>query len=127
MSIKSLSPFQKKLQSIMDDYVHLTYAITRKYPKDELYGSVSQHHRSSLSAVLNYIEGYARRRKTVQLNFYETAYGSLSESRYLYAFALKENGSLNLNTNKQKLWGRKSVRCFWSEITSVERDIDQLK
>ncbi len=111
----------------MDDYVHLTYAITRKYPKDELYGSVSQHRRSSLSAVLNYIEGYARRRKTVQLNFYETAYGSLSESRYLYAFALKEKWILEPEYQQAEAMGEEIGAMLWSEITSVERDIDQLK
>ncbi|MBI4653213.1 four helix bundle protein [Candidatus Kuenenbacteria bacterium] len=40
----------------------MVYKITKKFPKDELYGVTSQIRRSSLSIILNYIEGYARRK-----------------------------------------------------------------
>ena len=74
----------------MDDFVHLVYKVTRKFPKEELYGSTSQLRRAALSVVLNYIEGYARRKPAVQLNFFEISYGSLKESMYLLSFSQKE-------------------------------------
>ena len=74
----------------MDSYVHLVYKVTKDFPKEERIGVISQFRRSSLSVILNYIEGYARRRPAVQLNFFETAYGSLKESAYLFDFSLKE-------------------------------------
>lgn len=43
-----------------------------------------------MSIILNYIEGYARKKKLVVVNFYETSYGSLKESKYLLHFALTE-------------------------------------
>ncbi len=43
----------------MDEYVHFIYKITKTFPKEELYGATSQLRRSSLSVILNYIEGYA--------------------------------------------------------------------
>lgn len=46
-----------------------------------------------MSVILNYIEGYARRRGEnckVYKNFLETAYGSLKESKYLLFFSFEE-------------------------------------
>jgi len=59
--------------------------------KDELYGVVSQSRRAALSIILNYIEGYARRKKLVVVNFLEISYGSLKECKYLLHFSWKEN------------------------------------
>lgn len=75
----------------MDKYAHLVYGVTRKFPKEELYGITSQVRRSALLVVLNYIEGYARKRNKVYKNFLEIAYGSLQESKYLLGFSLQEN------------------------------------
>ena len=79
-----------KLKNKMDDYAHLVYEITRKFPKEELYGITSQLRRAVLSVALNYIEGYARMRNKVNKNFLEISYGSLQESRYLLEFCYKE-------------------------------------
>ena len=81
-----MNEYQRKLQGLMDDYVNFVYNLTRNFPKEEIYSSVSQWRRSSLSIILNYIEGYARRKPLVQLNFLEMSYGSLKESKYLFVF-----------------------------------------
>lgn len=85
-----MDDFTKNLKLKMDEYVHLVYGLTRSFPKDELYGVVSQLRRSTLSVILNYIEGYARRKKRVKLYFWEISYGSLKESKYLLHFSLVE-------------------------------------
>jgi len=82
--------YHEKLQSKMDDYVHLVYRFARKFPKEELYGVTSQLRRSALSVVLNYIEGYARIKNMVHKNFLEISYGSLKESKYLLNFSFIE-------------------------------------
>jgi len=76
--------FQNKLKKKMDEFVHLVYKLTKKFPKDELYGVISRLRRAALSIILNYIEGFARRKRLTQLNFLETSYGSLKESKYFY-------------------------------------------
>ena len=50
----------------MDEFVHFVYNITRKFPKEELYGITSQLRRASLSVILNYIEGYARGKEKLE-------------------------------------------------------------
>lgn len=82
--------FPEQLKIKMDNYAHLIYGLTRNFPKEEMYGIISQLRRSALSVVLNYIEGYARYKKAVKLNFWEISYGSLKESKYLIHFALVE-------------------------------------
>ena len=85
--------YYEKLKYKMDDYAHGVYENTRNFPKEEMYGITSQLRRSSLSVILNYIEGYARRKKEnckVYKNFLEISYGSLKESKYLLHFSLIE-------------------------------------
>jgi four helix bundle protein len=85
--------YHDKLKRLMDKYAFLSYKVTKKFPKEEIYGISSQLRRSSLSVILNYIEGFARRKKEdckVYQNFMEISYGSLRESRYLLFFSLRE-------------------------------------
>lgn len=82
--------YHQVLKNSMDEYIHLVYRVTRSFPREELYGVTSQLRRSSLSVILNYIEGYARFKTKVHKNFLETAYGSLQESKYLLEFSLRE-------------------------------------
>ena len=85
-----LETYHEKLKRQMDEYVHLVYALSKKFPKEELYGVTSQLRRASLSVILNYIEGYARIKDKVHKNFLEISYGSLKESKYLLHFAFTE-------------------------------------
>lgn len=91
--------FYLKLRDLMDEYAHYVYYITKNFPKDELYGVTSQIRRAALSVVLNYIEGYSRKKKLVMINFFEISYGSLKESKYLLNFSFKEK---HLKENEYK-------------------------
>lgn len=75
----------------MDKYVHFAYKVNRKFPKEEIYGCTSQLRRAALSVILNYIEGFARYKKGVKMNFWEISYRSLAESKYLFGFCRDEN------------------------------------
>lgn len=82
--------FPEQLKKKMDAYAHLVYKLSKDFPREELYGLISQIRRASLSIILNYIEGFARVKKAVKQNFWEISYGSLKESKYLLHFALIE-------------------------------------
>jgi len=55
------------------------YEATKAFPKDELYGMVSQMRRSCVSVPSNIAEGYSRRGRPEYIRFLGIAYGSLSE------------------------------------------------
>lgn len=82
--------FHDDLKNLMDELLNEIYFITKNFPKDEVYGLTSQIRRAALSIILNYIEGYARRRKAVLKNFLEISYGSLKEVKYLIYFSWKQ-------------------------------------
>ena len=89
------------------------YRLTRKFPKEETYGSVSQLRRSALSVVLNYIEGYARQRDKVHKNFIEISYGSLKESKYLIYFSFKEEYINKTDYEKAIILAERIGKMLW--------------
>jgi len=120
MSIEAMSPFQKKLKQKMDVYVHAVYRLTHSFPKQEMYGSSSQVRRAALSVVLNYIEGFARKRKKVKKNHFEISYGSLNESQYILAFALEEKWIPSEQYDFIYKIGDEIGAMLWTEIEYLE-------
>ena len=62
--------------------VLMIYNETKKFPKDETYGLISQVRRSSSSIVANITEGNSRGHKKEFLQFLYLAHGSLEETKY---------------------------------------------
>ena len=58
------------------------YKITKCYPKEELFGLISQFRRASVSIAANIAEGYGKRTSKDKLRFYNIAEGSINESKY---------------------------------------------
>lgn len=86
--------FHDDLKLKMHQYVKSVYKVSKNFPRDELYGLTSQLRRAAMSVILNYIEGFARRKGEnckVYRNFLEISYGSLKEAKYLIYFAFTEN------------------------------------
>lgn len=59
--------------------VLVVYKITKKFPKQELFGLVSQIRRAAVSITSNIAEGFSRRGYKEKLQFYYVSLGSLTE------------------------------------------------
>ncbi len=114
--------FREKLKKKMDEYVHFIYRLSRKFPKDELYGTTSQIRRAALSIILNFVEGFARLRKTVQQNFLEISYGSLKESKYLLYFTLVEKYISKQEYSKGVKMADEIGAMLWPIIKGLKND-----
>jgi four helix bundle protein len=57
----------------------LIYKVTEKFPKQELFGLVSQLRRAAVSITSNIAEGFSRTSYKDKLKFYVMAHGSLTE------------------------------------------------
>lgn len=75
-SFEQLEVWQKAHQ-----YVLSIYKITKNYPKEEIFGLVSQIRRSAISITANIAEGYIRIGSKDKLRFYNISQGSLEETR----------------------------------------------
>tara|TARA_Y100000031_G_scaffold104821_1_gene115331 strand:+ start:182 stop:412 length:231 start_codon:yes stop_codon:yes gene_type:complete len=73
-----------------------------------------------MSVVLNYIEGYARFKPKMKLNFYEISFASLKESKFLVFFSHKEE--YIAKEEYEDLWHRAEevAKMLWSEIELVK-------
>ncbi|MBU3968976.1 MAG: four helix bundle protein [Patescibacteria group bacterium] len=115
-----MDAFQEKLKIKMNEYAHGVYNSSKKFPKDEIYGITSQIRRSSLSVVLNYIEGWARRKNLVRINFLEISYGSLQESKYLLRFCFEEKLMDEKEYEKLLVTAEEVGAMLWSEIKRLD-------
>jgi four helix bundle protein len=85
MAIKSyqdLLVFQKA-----DALAHRVYDVLPGFPREELYGLVSQMKRAALSVPANIVEGSERRSTREFIQFLEIAKGSLFELDYFVKFS----------------------------------------
>lgn len=55
------------------------YLITKKFPREEVFGLTSQIRRCSVSITSNIAEGFSRKSYKEKLNFYSIALGSTTE------------------------------------------------
>ena len=77
--------------------VLLIYKITVNFPKDEMYGLISQMRRSAISITSNIAEGFSRHSFKEKVQFYSIAQGSLTELQNQLLIA-KDVGFLDKNT-----------------------------
>ncbi len=99
---------------------HILFIESQEIFQNQKY--LAQHHkyRSTLSVILNYIEGYARNKKLVKQNFWEISYGSLKESKYLLNFCFKEK-FLNEDDYKKGLKMSEEIGAMlWRAIDSLK-------
>lgn len=59
--------------------VLMAYELTRKFPKEEMFGLVSQMRRSAVSVTSNIAEGFSRQSWKEKVQFYSMSIGSLTE------------------------------------------------
>jgi four helix bundle protein len=95
-SYKELVAYQKAYQLALE-----VYRATENYPKEEIYGLVSQMRRASVSIPCNIAEGYRRGHRKEYIQFLHIAQGSCSELETLLALSkdlafIKEQPFLDL-------------------------------
>lgn len=73
-SYKDLIVWQRAIEVVLE-----VYNLTRKFPREELYGLTSQMRRSAISIASNIAEGRGRGTRPDYLQFLRVAYGSGAE------------------------------------------------
>jgi four helix bundle protein len=78
-SFRDLTVWQKSHAAVLE-----VYKLTRRLPKEELFGLVSQMRRAAVSVPANIAEGFKRRGKPDKARYLNIAQGSLEELRYYF-------------------------------------------
>ncbi len=78
-----------KAFELADGLAVATYRVTATFPKEELFGMVSQMRRAAVSIPSNIVEGCARRTEGEFLRFLDMAYGSARELEYQASLAFR--------------------------------------
>jgi len=108
-----------------DKLAHFVYKLTKKFPKDELYGITSQLRRAALSVPLNITEGFARKGSRDYRQFLYIAYGSLKETKYLLNFTYEEQ-FLGENDYKEALSLAEEIgKIIWASIRTIEAKLSE--
>lgn len=84
------------------------YKMTKRFPKDELYGLTSQIRRSAISISANIAEGYERQYRKEYIQFLMISKGSLGEVETYLMFAkdlgyIEENEYIKLEGQRQEV------------------------
>jgi four helix bundle protein len=106
-----------------ESYAHAVYALTKFFPKDELFGLTSQLKRAALSVPLNVVEGYARQSTKSEIQFLKIAYGSLKESQFILQFACDETYLTAEQIKPAVQLGEESARLIWAKAKSLEKKL----
>ncbi len=111
------------LKNKIHEFIKLIYQITQNFPKHELYGLVAQLRRAAVSVMLNYLEGFARRKPKVILNFYEMSFGSIKECKYILFLSKEVDYLLEDDYNKAINLAEEISAMLWSSIQTTEKRI----
>jgi four helix bundle protein len=80
-------PTKLRAFELADELAVLTYRETASFPREELFGLVSQMRRAAVSGASNIVEGCARETLADYLRFLNIAYGSVRELDYQISLA----------------------------------------
>uniref|UniRef100_B3ELY3 S23 ribosomal protein n=1 Tax=Chlorobium phaeobacteroides (strain BS1) TaxID=331678 RepID=B3ELY3_CHLPB len=79
------------------EFVLSVYRVTKDFPKEEIFGLVSQFRRASVSVPANIAEGFGKKSKLDKLRYLNISQGSLEECRY-YVLLSKDLGYLKVSS-----------------------------
>src|SRR3989344_6542243 len=84
LSYKELVIWQRSTELVIE-----IYRLTKLYPREELYGVISQTRRAAVSIPSNIAEGYARRHRQEYTQFVRISFASGAELETLLLIAKK--------------------------------------
>lgn len=86
---------QLRAFQLADEVALLVYRETSGFPKEEMFGLVSQLRRGAVSVASNIVEGCARSSEAEYLQFLNIAFGAIRELNYQFDLSMRLSFSSN--------------------------------
>jgi four helix bundle protein len=110
------------------DFVENVYTLSRGFPKDEIYGLVSQLRRSAVSIPSNIAEGAARHSDKEFIQFLHISLGSAAEAETHLLIAQRLNYSNDIQESLQRLIAVKQMLSgLIRHYRNRDRDLETVK
>jgi four helix bundle protein len=112
--------------TLADDLTVAIYESTRTFPREELYGLVSQVRRAACSVPANIVEGAARETKRDYLHFLDIARASLNETHYFIHLAGRLGYMRSNDADRLIAETNRTFACLHGLIRAVEKESGRL-
>jgi four helix bundle protein len=107
---------------LADDLTVAIYKRTTSFPREEIYGLMSQLRRASYSVPANIVEGASRESKKDYLHFLYIARGSLSEAQYFVHLAARLDYLPSAEAEPLHQQTKVAFACLHGLIRAVEKE-----
>jgi four helix bundle protein len=107
---------------LADDLTVAIYQATKTYPREEIYGVISQLRRASYSVPANICEGSSRESKKDYLHFLYIARGSLSETQYFIHLSRRLGYLSDADAECLMRQTQETFACLHGLIRAVEKE-----
>jgi four helix bundle protein len=111
-----------KAYRFADDLAVEIYKVTRNFPKEEVYGLISQIRRAAVSIAANIAEGASRQHKRDYLHFLYISRGSIAETEYLLHLSNRLDYLANNEFNTIDVLRQETAKTLFGLIGSVEKE-----
>ena len=112
-----------KAWQFADDLTVMVYSITKTFPREEMYGLISQLRRAVSSVPANIAEGANRATKKDYLHFLYIAWGSLAETEYFLHLAKRLDYLTDVEYQKIDALRRETAATLNGLIKSVRSEL----
>ncbi len=106
-----------------DDLALRVYGLTRKFPREELYGLTAQLRRAVVSAPANIAEGASRQHRRDYLHFLYIARGSMVEAGYLLYLATRLGYATPKEFEEIDRLREEAAKTLFGLMSSVEKEL----
>ena len=102
-----------------DELTYQVYLATKEFPREEMYGLISQLRRAALSVPVNIVEGFGRQGRKELKQFCRIALGSLAETEYLIDFCKRIGYLTKVHYDRLEMLHRDVGRLLWKFYQSL--------
>lgn len=111
-----------KAWQLADDLAVAVYEVSKRFPKEEVYGITSQIRRAASSVAANIVEGASRESAKDYAHFLQIARGSLAETQYFLHLARRLGFLEDARAVQVEALAKETFACLHGLILAVRKE-----